>query len=130
MRIFLIVIIAVVVLLSAPQQVKAQAATFEVEFIGFTAESETAFNYATDIWSNFLISDVPIKIVAHLQPLLPGQLGITFPNGEINFVDAPFLNYWYASCLANSIAGTDLNGDDADIEILYQLNCELVLRIR
>ena len=64
-----------------------------------------------------MISDVPIKIVAHLQTLLPGQLGITFPNGEINFDEAPYPNYWYASCLANSIAGTDLNGDDADIEI-------------
>lgn len=117
MRVFLFVIVAAGMFFSSSQQVKGQAATFDVEFIGFSAEAETAFNFATDIWSNFLISDVPIKIVAHLQTLLPGQLGITFPNGEINFDEAPYPNYWYASCLANSIAGTDLNGDDADIEI-------------
>ena len=87
MRVFLFVIVATGMFFSSSQQVKGQAATFDVEFIGFSAEAETAFNFATDIWSNFLISDVPIKIVAHLQTLLPGQLGITFPNGEINFDD-------------------------------------------
>ena len=92
MRVFLFVIVAAGMFFSSSQQVKGQAATFDVEFIGFSAEAETAFNYATDIWSNFLISDVPIKIIAHLQPLLPGQLGITFPNGEINFEKYSKLN--------------------------------------
>jgi len=98
---------------------KAQSATFEVEFLGLSADAITAFNYATDIWSNFLISEVPIKIVAHMQPLLPGQLGITFPNGELNYADAPISDVWYASCLANAISSTDLNGDFADIEIYF-----------
>ena len=98
---------------------KAQAATFEVEFLGLSAEAITAFNYAADIWSNYLVSDVPINIVAHMQPLLPGQLGITFPNGELNYAGAPISDVWYASCLANAITGTDLNGDFADIEIYF-----------
>lgn len=98
---------------------KAQSATFEVEFLGLSAEAITAFNYAANIWSNYLISDVPIKIVAHMQPLLPGQLGITFPNGELNYAGAPISDVWYASCLANAISGTDLNGDFADIEIYF-----------
>ncbi|MEI2673323.1 MAG: hypothetical protein V9F05_04695 [Chitinophagaceae bacterium] len=71
MRVFLFVIVAAGMFFSSSQQVKGQAATFDVEFIGFSAEAETAFNYATDIWSNFLISDVPIKIVAHLADIAP-----------------------------------------------------------
>jgi hypothetical protein len=69
MRVFLFVIVAAGMFFSSSQQVKGQAATFDVEFIGFSAEAETAFNYATDIWSNFLISDVPIKIIAHLAAI-------------------------------------------------------------
>lgn len=98
---------------------KAQAAEFEVEFLGLPAEAITAFNYASDIWSNYLISDIPIKIVAHMQPLLPGQLGITFPNGELNYTGAPISDVWYASCLANAITGIDQNGDFADVEIYF-----------
>ncbi len=102
-----------------PNKCKGQAAEFEVEFLGLSEEAITAFNHATDIWSNYLISDVPIKIVAHMQPLLPGQLGITFPNGELNYAAAPIADVWYASCLANAITGTDLNGGFADIEIYF-----------
>ena len=96
---------------------KAQNASFEITYNGFTAEAETAFEYATEIWSKFLISDVPIKISAHLQPLLPGQLGITFPNGELNFAGAPVNDVWYASCLANAISGVDLSPDEVDMDI-------------
>lgn len=95
----------------------AQHASFEMTYTGFTTEAETAFEFATGIWSNFLISDVPIKITAHLQPLLPGQLGITFPNGALNFAGAPENNVWYASCLANAITGTDLSPGEADMDI-------------
>src|SRR5690349_10270430 len=97
--------------------VRAQHATFDVSYTGFDAESEAAFEYATELWSQYLISDVPIEVIVHLQVLLPGQLGITFPNGELNFPGAPVHDVWYASCLANSIAGEDLSPGEADMEI-------------
>ncbi|MFI5171563.1 MAG: T9SS type A sorting domain-containing protein [Chitinophagales bacterium] len=96
---------------------KSQNATFTNELTGFSLEGETAFNYATDLWGNYLISDVPIKIIAHFTFLLPGQLGITFPNGELNFTDAPINNVWFASSLANAISGLELNPGEADMEI-------------
>ena len=96
---------------------QSQNATFEVTLGGFDAEAEAAFNYATDQWSQYLISDVPIKVHANLVTLLPGQLGITFPNGEKNFVGAPFNDTWCASCLANAITGTELNPGYADMDI-------------
>lgn len=97
----------------------SQPAVFEVTYTGMSAEAETAFTYATDIWNNYLVSDVPIKIIAHAQPLLPGQLGITFPNGELNFAGAPVNDVWYASCLANAITVTDQSPDEVDMEIYF-----------
>lgn len=95
----------------------SQSATFDITYGGFSAEAETAFQYAADIWSQYLVSDVPIKVNAKMVFLLPGQLGITFPNGEKNFSGAPYADVWYASCLANSIAGVELNPGENDIDV-------------
>lgn len=99
------------------QVAKSQNATFDVTFSGFSTEQEDAFLYATTLWSQYLISDVPIKIAAHMQLLLPGQLGITFPNGRMNFPDAPVPDVWYATSLANAISGSEQNPGEVDMEI-------------
>lgn len=99
------------------QTARSQQATFDITYAGFTPEAELAFNYAADIWSTYLMSDVPIKVNAKMVFLLPGQLGITFPNGEKNFAGAPYADVWYASCLANAIAGEELNPGEADIDV-------------
>ena len=99
------------------QTARSQPATFDITYAGFTPEAEAAFEYAADIWSTYLISDVPIKVNAKMVFLLPGQLGITFPNGEKNFSGAPYADVWYASCLANAITGVELNPGEADIDV-------------
>ncbi len=99
----------------------AQNAVFDIDYTGFSPDAEIAFNYAADLWSNYLISDVPIKVKAHMTFLLPGQLGITFPNGELNFTAAPINNVWYASCLANAISGIEINTGEADMEIYLNI---------
>ena len=97
--------------------VRSQNATFAITYGGFTPEAQTAFQYAADIWSRYLISEVPIKVNAKMVFLLPGQLGITFPNGEKNFPGAPHADVWYASCLANALAGEELNPGEMDIDV-------------
>ena len=97
----------------------AQTATFNITFTGFTPQAQTAFQYAAGIWSNILVSPVPIKIIAHYQPLSPGMLGISFPNGRKNFSGAPLSDTWYVTSLANSLAGTELNPGETDIEIYF-----------
>lgn len=99
------------------QEVRSQNAVFDITYGGFTLEAEAAFQYAADIWSQYLISDVPIKVSAKMVFLLPGQLGITFPNGEKNFPGAPYADVWYASCLANALAGEELNPGEMDIDV-------------
>jgi len=96
---------------------KSQTATFNITYTGFTPQAQAAFKYASNIWANTVSSTVPIKVLVHLQPLAPGSLGITFPNGRLNFQGAPKTNYWYSTSLANSIAGVELNPGEVDIEI-------------
>jgi hypothetical protein len=96
---------------------RSQTASFVVTYNGFTPQAQAAFNRATEMWSTILMSDVPIKINAHFIPMLPGMLGITFPNGRKNFSGAPLPATWYATSLANSIAGMELNSGESDLDV-------------
>ena len=91
--------------------------TFNTTYIGFSPQAQTAFQYATGIWANTVVSAVPIKVTVHFQLLTAGTLGITFPNGIKNFAGAPVSDRWYATSLANSITGTELNPGEPDVEM-------------
>ena len=95
---------------------KAQT-TFNITYSGFSTQAQAAYQYAADIWANTVVSAVPIKVTAHFSLLPSGTLGITFPNGIKNFAGAPVANRWYATSLANSITGTEINPGEADIEM-------------
>ncbi len=95
---------------------KAQT-TFNITYSGFSTQAQAAYQYAADIWANTVVSAVPIKVTAHFSLLPSGTLGITFPNGRKNFAGAPVANRWYATSLANSITGTEINPGEADIEM-------------
>lgn len=98
-----------------------RAAIFDITYTGFSDSAETAFAYAASIWENILVSDVPIRIHAHMAYLFPGQLGITFPNGVMNFAGGPQSNVWYATSLANAMSGTDITGGAVDMDIYFNI---------
>lgn len=91
--------------------------TFEVEYIGFTDEAKTAFQYAVDIWSGIIKSDVKIHISANWELLGPGVLGSAGSNGSArNFEGAPLQNIDYPIALAEKLARKNLNSTfSADI---------------
>lgn len=91
--------------------------SFTISYNGFTGEAQAAFQYASTIWSVLLNSTVPIKVNAWFVPLPAGLLGITLPNGRKNFAGAPQPDVWYATSLANAIAGTELNSGEADFDL-------------
>jgi hypothetical protein len=90
---------------------------FNVTYNGFTPQAQIAFAYAANIWTQTLESTVPIKVNAYFTPLIPGLLGITFPNGVKDFPGAPVDSTWYPTSLANSITGTELNPGQFDIDL-------------
>ncbi len=48
--------------------------SFIVNYSGFTAEAQTAYQYAVDIWSKIISADIPTEINASFAPLGPGVL--------------------------------------------------------
>lgn len=94
------------------------AATINLTFNGAPpAEVQSAISHAAGIWEGILLSPVPIKVLVNWMPLGGLTLGITFPNGRKDFIDAPVPQTWYATSLANSIAGIELNPSENDFEI-------------
>ncbi len=95
----------------------ADAATFTITHINSPTAEAAAIDHAAEIWGGILQSAVPIKVRVTFFPLGANALGITFPNGRRDFPGAPLPQTWYASCLANSIAGVELNPGESDIDI-------------
>src|SRR6187549_1940294 len=105
-------------LLSTPLfALSAECATIDITYNFVPAEAQVAIEHAAGIWEGILVSPVPIKAMVTWAPLGASALGITFPNGRKDFPSAPFAQTWYATALANSIAGEELNPGENDFEI-------------
>ncbi|MBL8010330.1 MAG: hypothetical protein JNJ64_06960 [Flavobacteriales bacterium] len=102
-------------LLAAPCSIRA--ADLVVTHVGTPPAAQTAIDHAAGIWGGILESAVDIKVRVLWFPLGGATLGITFPNGRRDFAGAPLPQTWYASALANSIAGTELNPGESDMDI-------------
>ena len=91
------------------------AATFKVNYNGFTAEAKAAFQHAVDVWADILQSPVVIHIDATWAELESGVLGSAiWATAHANFDGAQKINTWYPAALAEKMAGEALN-DSTDI---------------
>ena len=98
------------------------AATFDVDYVGFPADAQAAFQFAVDIWSRHLNSTVPIRVRAVWEPQSGDDvLGATNPRVIANFEVATVAerNVWYAVALANALAGRDLDPDEPHIRTSF-----------
>ena len=96
-----------------------RATTLDITYNLAPPEAQVAIDHAAGIWESALVSPVPIKVLVTWAPLGTSTLGITFPNGRRDFAGAPLPQTWYATSLANSIAGAELNLGENDIEIYF-----------
>src|SRR5687767_5567699 len=94
-------------------------ATFSFTNTGTTPQIDSAITYAGNIWGQYLISSVPIKVHLYYMNLFGATLAITIPNGERDFSSAPVDSVWYPSCLANSLEGTEINSGEDDMNIYF-----------
>ena len=85
-----------------------------VEFVDFTPEAQAAFQYAVDIWAGLLSSDVPIRVYAEFAILDPGQLGGAGPYYIVGNTPGMQRNTWYATSLADKLAGENIVVDQVD----------------
>lgn len=89
-----------------------------VNYTGFTAPAQAAFDYSKQIWESILNGTQTIKINVYFLALgSGGLLGITFPNGRKNFSGALVSDVWYPTSLANQLAGTELNVGESDFDM-------------
>jgi hypothetical protein len=110
--------LAAIVLILATSHFAWTQVTFDVTTTGTSPEMDDAIEYAIDIWGQYLNSEVPIKIHVIYSDQLPnGTLGYCIPNARKNFTAAPYEDIWYATSLANSIAGFEVNPGELDMEI-------------
>jgi hypothetical protein len=91
--------------------------SFSVTATNTTAQIDSAINYATDLWSQYLNSTIPIKINVIYTDLGTSTLGTCLPNGRTNFNGAPDTTVGYPTSLANSISSIELNPGEFDMDI-------------
>ncbi len=113
----------------------AATSTFEVDYrvnIGnacgdttWPSEVFEAFEYAMDIWSVHLSSNVPIRIDAVWTELEGNTLGSAGPTRIVRDPDIGMANTWYTlaqlSAMANRVIRDEIDGVDHDIQI--NINC-------
>ena len=87
-----------------------------VNYNGFSADAQTAFQAAVDIWESILVGNETINITANWTPLAAnvlGSAGAAFIHW--NFPGAPLINTAYPTPLANELCGCDNTPGAADI---------------
>lgn len=90
-----------------------------VNYNGFPEEAMLAFDYAVDIWSVLLTSDVTVRIDAYWTDLGSGALAQAGPsNLHQNFANAPISDTYYPAALANALSGEDLS-EQSDLECTF-----------
>lgn len=91
---------------------------FIITYEDVPSQAQTAFKYATDIWSNLLVSSIPIRIHVMYKSLASTTLassGATRIYRDFN--NAPYPSVWYPVALAEAINGKELNDEAIDINI-------------
>lgn len=102
---------------------KANSAIINVTYSNFPSDAKVAFQSAVDVWQSVLISRVPIRINAVWDAISSNTLATSGTKKVFkNFSNAPIKEVWYPSALAESIAGVNLNGTEADITITINKN--------
>lgn len=101
----------------------ATLATIDVSYSNFPDDAKKAFQAAVDVWKSVLISKVPIKITASWEGITANTLATSGAKKVYkNFANVPIKEVWYPSALAESIAGVNLNGTEADVAITVNKN--------
>ena len=102
-------------------EAKLNAATFVVNYNGFTPVAQAAFQYAVDIWSDLLTASIPIVIEANWEDLPGNTLGSAGASAYYTLTGGalPLDGGYYPVGLANQLVGADIDPDSPDINATF-----------
>jgi PA domain-containing protein/flagellar hook capping protein FlgD len=88
------------------------------------AQRLNVFQHAASIWGGLLTSSVVITVEANFDPQFctptSAVLGAAGPNTvEMDFTGAGYSATWYVAAEANALSGSDLDGANNDIGIVF-----------
>lgn len=96
-------------------------AVFTVQYsAGWPAAAQQSFEYALALWGTYLSSPIPIVISASWENMgNPDVLGASGPYLVSGFRNQPEPDTFYATALANKIAGVDTRTNVPDIQMRF-----------
>lgn len=102
-----------------PREVREAKSSFVITYVNIPDRAKAAIESGVKAWEGFFASDVPVNVAAYWDRTAPyGVLGTARPGRYFNnFQGAPDRDLWYASALANSLAGRDLDPRNPEIII-------------
>lgn len=103
-------------------QPRAAKSSFEITYVNIPDRAKAAIAKGVRAWEGYFESTVPVRVAAYWDRTAPfGVLGTARPGRYFNdFENAPDRELWYASALANALAGKDL--DPANPEIVIRIS--------
>jgi hypothetical protein len=101
------------------REVREARSTFEITHVNIPDRAKAAIEAGVKAWEGYFESKVPINVSAFWDRTAPyGVLGTARPGRYFNnFEGAPDRDLWYASALANALAGRDLDPRNPEIVI-------------
>lgn len=107
---------------SGGSEAKESKSSFELTYVNIPDRAKAAIEKGVKAWEGYFESKVPIEVAAYWDRTAPyGVLGTARPGRYFNsFEGAPDRDLWYASALANALAGRDL--DPANPEIVIRIS--------
>ena len=102
-------------------EARLNAATFVVNYNGFTPDAQAAFQYAVDIWSDLLTASIPIVIEANWEDLPGNTLGSAGASAYYPLTGGapPLDGGGYPIGLANQLVGDDIDPNSPDINATF-----------
>ncbi len=101
----------------------AATANFEVTYNGFSAEAQSAFQAAVDIWSQHISSPVLIRVQADWTPLDEDVLGAAGARAVWRGLSSD-PETWYPDALVDVLAGYDVGEGEFDIVASFNSDYE------
>ena len=93
--------------------------SFKVDFTNTPDIYRPSINAAVDVWAQNFASQVPVKVqILWERQASPGTLAAASPGKfHTNFKNIPDKDLWYASALADSLAGEDIEPTIPEVTI-------------